>query len=165
MKAAPFYPGLEAGQFKARVIRPTLALLGLGDGPAAENLLLGTALTESGLIYLAQLGGPALGLYQIELATHEDLHRNFLAFRPLLLAKLYPLRTGSLPDEFQLTTNLAYTTAVARLIYYRAKEPLPDAADAAGMAAYHKAHYNTTAGATDPTKSVANFARAIAVAT
>lgn len=149
--------------FKARVIRPTLALLGLGDGPAAENLLLGTALTESALTYLAQLGGPALGLYQIELPTHYDLFESFLKFRPMLAAKIYPLRMSSLDTPFQLVANLAYATAIARLIYYRARDSLPDAADALGMALYHKAHFNTAAGASDPSRTVAAFARAIAV--
>ena len=68
------HPGLNLDHFRADVIQPTLAHLDGDDAPrfqglAAENLLLGTALVESGLHYLHQLGGgPALGIYQIE--TH-----------------------------------------------------------------------------------------------
>ncbi|HEV2650775.1 MAG TPA: hypothetical protein VGU69_05935, partial [Rhizomicrobium sp.] len=54
------------------VVRPTLARLGLNDGPVALNLLLGTAAQESGGTYLAQYPtGPALGLWQIEPNTHQ----------------------------------------------------------------------------------------------
>ena len=41
---------LDPGQFRTEITRPTLALMGERfTGPAAENLLLGTALAESGL--------------------------------------------------------------------------------------------------------------------
>jgi hypothetical protein len=46
-------------------------------------LLLGTALTESGdMHYLHQLGnGPALGVYQMEPTTHEDIYDNYLKYK------------------------------------------------------------------------------------
>ena len=53
--------GLDPGQLLALVIRPTLKYLEW-DGRAAEQLVLGTAITESRLRYIKQLGGgPALG--------------------------------------------------------------------------------------------------------
>ena len=52
---------LDPGQFRRLVVRPALQAIGLCS-PAAERLLLGTALTESGLTWLAQKGGgPARG--------------------------------------------------------------------------------------------------------
>ena len=64
---------LDPRQFAERVIRPALVKLRL-QSPAAEALLLGTAVVESGLSALVQAGGgPALGLYQIEPATHADI--------------------------------------------------------------------------------------------
>lgn len=79
---------LAPEEFLSGAIRPALARLRLG-GAAAERLLLGTALTESGLVHLRQSGGgPARGLYQIEPATHRDLWRHYLAFRPALAARL-----------------------------------------------------------------------------
>ena len=60
------------------VIRPALTKINLWSR-SAEELVLGTAIVESGLTYLKQRGeGPALGLWQIEPATHEDLYTNFL---------------------------------------------------------------------------------------
>ena len=79
-------PGLDLAQVKALLVQPVLAGLGLG-GSAAVHLLTGTALVESGLVWLGQTGGgPALGLWQMEPATHDDCWRNFLAFRPALAA-------------------------------------------------------------------------------
>lgn len=154
---------IDLRQFRSLVIAPTLALLELGS-PAAEELLLGTALTESGLIWLHQGGGgPALGVYQCEPATHQDILTNFVSLHPALAAKLYPLRMSSLSPDFQLVANLAYATAICRIHYLRVPGPLPAAGDAMAMAFYHKRFYNTAAGATDPTESVVNFQRAIAL--
>ncbi|MFT9424981.1 MAG: hypothetical protein ABF570_07600, partial [Acetobacter syzygii] len=73
--------GLDLAQFKALLVRPVLAQIGLA-GAAAVPLVTGTALVESGLVWLRQNGGgPALGLWQMEPATHDDCWRNFLAFR------------------------------------------------------------------------------------
>jgi hypothetical protein len=137
---------LDPEQFRRLVIRPALQTIGLWSG-AAETLLLGTALTESGLTWLRQTGGgPALGLYQIEPATHADLRRNYLAFRPRLAARLLGLSAGVGPGQDQLVWNLGYATAIARLVYYRVPAPLPAADDLAGLARYWKAHFNTALG-------------------
>jgi predicted transglutaminase-like cysteine proteinase len=136
---------IDPFQFALLVIRPTLQGLGL-HSLAAERLLLGTALAESGLRKLKQDGGPALGLYQVEPDTHVDLYRNWLRFRPALAGKLAAFRLADQPRGSQLVWNLAYATAVARLIYYRDPAALPPAADLAGQARYWKRVYNTSAG-------------------
>lgn len=137
---------LAIHDFRLAVVRPVLMQLSLWS-QAAENLLLGTAVQESGLRYLRQLGrGPALGVYQIEPATHDDVWTNFLAFRPALAESLSRL-AAPVPDRrTQLVLNLAYATAMARLIYWRRPEPLPEADDVAGLARYWKAHFNTVLG-------------------
>lgn len=139
---------MDADHFRAFVVRPALFRLGLHSA-AAETLLVGTALVESGgLRWLRQRGGgPALGLFQIEPDSHDDLWTNFLRYRDPLadkaagFAALWPSR------HEQLITNLAYACVVARLIYYRAPAPLPGADDLVGLACYWKAHYNTALGA------------------
>ena len=60
-------------------------------GSKAETLLLGTAKAESGLIYLKQLKGPALGLYQNEPKTHKDTWDNYLKYKPELAKLVTPL--------------------------------------------------------------------------
>lgn len=136
---------LDPEQFRRLVIRPAVRRLGLWS-PAAERLLLGTALTESGLRHLHQVGGPARGLYQIEPATLRDLIANWLPRHPKLAERLrgFTAPHGALDD--QLIWNLAYASAVARLIYYRRPEPLPRADDLPALAEYWKAHFNTAAG-------------------
>jgi len=135
-------------QFRAFIVRPTLAYLDL-SGTAAENLLVGTALYESGLEAIDQWTGPgdatlgpAYGVYQIEVPTHVDVWTNFLAFRADLKARIGSLLAAWPDRNVQLATNLAYATAIARVIYYRARDPLPDAADIDALGRYYKDHYN-----------------------
>lgn len=137
---------LHVGQFRARVIRPTLDHLGM-HSLAAELLLVGTALVESRLTYLTQIGGgPALGLFQIEPETHDDVWRNFLAFRDRLAAQVEVLAAPWPAREQQLVTNPAYACAIARLVYWRAPEELPGPSDIAGLAGYWRRYYNTLHG-------------------
>ncbi len=144
---------IDPNDFRHYVVRPTLTCLHppVPVSRAAEVLLLGTALVESGLSALMQRGGgPALGLYQIEPATHVDLWDRYLAYRPALARHLrgdFGLRKEGVPRDERLITNLAYATAIARLIYWRRPEPLPDAADMLGLGAYWKQHYNSSLGA------------------
>jgi hypothetical protein len=148
-------------QLRYLVIEPTLAYLGLSD-PAATNLLLGTAAQESGFRFLAQYPtGPARGIYQIEPATHHDLLDNFVKFHPDLAARLSELVFAACDRDQQLTVNLSYATAIARLLYLRAPGPMPKPTDIPGLAAYWKQHYNTPLGAGQPEEFVANFQRYI----
>lgn len=140
--------------FRLLVIRPTLQGLGLWSA-AAERLLLGTALAESGLRRLKQVRGPALGLFQMEPATHEDLWKSYLRFRPQWAARLGGLTAVfalNHPPHERLIWNLRYATAMARLVYWRRPEPLPDAADLDALGTYWKAHYNTRAGDGTPAR-------------
>jgi hypothetical protein len=137
-----------AFQFRMFIVRPTLEYLGLAAA-AAENLLVGTALYESSLEAFDQWTGPgdvtlgpAFGVYQIEVPTHEDVWANFLAFQLPLKQRVVDLLAASPDRDRQLATNLAYATAIARVIYYRVKDPLPAAADIAALGHYYKAHYN-----------------------
>ncbi|RFD18478.1 hypothetical protein DY926_16415 [Komagataeibacter melaceti] len=155
--------GLCLAQLKRGIIAPALAHIGLG-GDAAVNLLAGTALVESGLAYTRQIHGPALGLWQMEPATHDDIWATFLPDVRLSLlrgavldlAAHWPARLA------QLAGNLPYACAMARLKYYRAPEPLPAATDAAAMCRMWKGTYNSNlgAGAADA-RHVALFQQAI----
>lgn len=146
---------IDPGQFRRLVIRPTLESLGLSS-LAAERLLLGTAITESGLIYLTQHGGgPARGVYQVEPWVARDLDLTWLSFRPEWQRAVAKFNHPGQPDADELVTDLAFATAVARLIYYRRPEALPDPENLRGLAEYWKAHFNTVAGKGDPAKFVA----------
>jgi hypothetical protein len=152
--------GIDPQQFRDLVIAPSLALVGLG-GAAAEELMLGTALQESGCgRHLKQANGPALGIWQMEPATHRDIWANFLRGRPALADKIDELKIVGLTADAQLCANLPYACALARLVYERAAEPLPNAGDVAAQAAYYKRHYNTADGAASVNEYLANWGAA-----
>ena len=139
------------------VVRPTLKRIGMWS-QAAENILIGTVYQESrGGHFLHQLqGGPALGIYQIEPATHNDVWDNYLHYRDTLEKKVSTLAAAGALDE-QLIVNLAYATAIARIIYYRIPKALPPANDIHALAKYWKAHYNTEQGKGTVEEFVKNF--------
>jgi len=133
------------------VVRPTLQKMNLWS-ESAEQLIMGTAAQESRLgTFLKQIEGPALGIYQIEPTTHQDLWTNYLSYRPekaALIAGFASRNSGPLtqPDDQELVTNLAYATVIARMIYFRVPEALPDGTDISALALYWKTHYNTNLG-------------------
>ena len=156
-------------QLLAFVIRPTLTHLGL-EGGSAERLLLGTIAHESGGRHLDQrlsqnddILGPAIGLYQIEPATHTDLYVNFLSYskNAKWIGKLRNTAAAHPTRDEQLATNLFYATAVARLIYYRRPEALPLETDEEGLWWYYKRFWNTMQGKAEMDKWIDSYRREV----
>lgn len=145
---------IKPEHLKRHVIEPTLKYLERINpklnSKAAVNLLMGTVAHEShGGHYLKQVGGPALGIFQIEPATHKDIYENFLAYDIELKTaiQLLTLKTSLISEEMELINNLMYSCAIARLIFWRVSEPLPHENDINGVAGYWKKYYNTCLGA------------------
>lgn len=141
---------LNPEQLLEHVVRPSLRDIGLWS-PEAERLVMATGAVESDLTYIHQIKGPALGLWQMEPATHLDIWGNFLSHRTKLadaiVATTGVIRApGSAPDEDALIFNLKYGAAMCRVHYLRVPTPLPGPNDLNGQAAYWKAHYNTHHG-------------------
>lgn len=155
--------GINAKQLREEIIRPVLDHLDLWS-LSAENLVLGTALVESRGEYLEQLGGgPALGLWQMEPATHNDIWANFLRYKSDLAAKIRELETSAeiTNGARELVGNLFYAAAMCRIHYRRVKQALPAADDARDLAAYWKQFYNTVQGAGTVEKAVPFFEQAV----
>lgn len=151
--------GINAKQLRLNVIRPVLQDINLWS-ESAENLLLGTAAQESHMgTYLKQINGPALGIYQMEPATHKDLWLNYLNYQPELksavLSYLSHKDESSAPAE--LVFNLAYATLMSRIHYRRVKEVLPQADDLQGLGRYWKKYYNTELGKGTVEEFVRNY--------
>lgn len=149
---------------REKIIRPVLRYLNdyIPYSLAAENLLMGTCAVESNLgEYLVQLNGaPAVGIYQMEPDTLDDIWDNYIDYREELSDLITGLDTRSgfsLSDE--LTFNLFYATALARVHYYRVAHPLPNENDIPGMAAYWKKHYNTHLGSGTEEKFIQAYER------
>lgn len=130
-------------EFHDFIIKPTLDQLGL-DQPGASFLLLGTALVETNLQHVRQIGGgPALGVYQMEPATHTDIWENWFP-RHMDLARAVTGLAANWPcGAMQMVPNLQYATAMARCLYRRRPEPLPGEFDIPAMALYWKRYWNT----------------------
>lgn len=127
------------------VIRPVLKDLGLWS-EAAEKLLLGTACQESQCgRWLRQIGeGPAVGIYQMEPATHDDIWNNFLDHRQAIARKVKLTVCGLAPSAEQMAGNLIYATAMCRVHYLRVPDAIPPTL--AEQAVYWKRFYNTELG-------------------
>lgn len=132
-------------EFVLSIVRPACDALGYG-GPLVERLLLGTAMKESNLRNIQQVGGPALGYFQMEPATHNDLHKNYLQYRGVLTMKLRTL----LPPHTDFNPELLiavplYAAAMCRIKYLACPGAIPSSLE--GQAAYYKKYYNTPLGA------------------
>ena len=130
--------------------------------PEAEELLILTVAQESqGGTYLRQLGnGPALGIFQMEPATHDDIWENFLGYHESLGERILDV-AGMFngPDSKELEYNFRYAILMARMQYYRHREALPAVNDVKGCAEYWKKYYNTPLGAGTVAEAISNYER------
>jgi len=146
---------LHRGQFRDLVGRVLLEW-DLHSLEAVE-LLLGTAAQESDLgRYLRQVGGgPALGAFQVEPATHRLIWKWVRRNRPDLEERLRGARYSE-GSAAALEWDLRYSILMARILYLSIPSPLPAVDDVAAQARYWKVHYNTIHGR----GTVAEFIRA-----
>lgn len=143
-------------QLRELVVRPVLKYLEpeIPYSEEAEDLLMMTAAHESNCgLYLKQIEGVALGIYQMEPATELDIVVNFLEHRDELNQKIVDLiadlTMGMSPLGSELIWNLAYATAMARVHYWRVPAALPSKDDQdyrRHLAVYAKEYYNTQLG-------------------
>ena len=147
--------GISATDLLFEAVRPALvALGGSWGGTNAEQLLMGTAAVESGLVKLRQYGNVpdgGVGFWQMEPPTFDDLLRRLdrPESRDLLWAVISQATDkGKNPNE--MAWNLRFACVMARMKYRDATPKLPDAGDIAGFEVYHKRFYNSSLGATRP---------------
>jgi hypothetical protein len=146
---------LDSTQLRQLIIQPALKDLQLYS-PEAEELLVFTCANESnGGSYLAQIKGPALGIYQMEPATHNDIWVNYiLNNNPLSLMLINNFGCIHRPDEYRLIYDLRYATAMARIHYRRVSEALPSSFDVNAIWDYYKKYYNTGDGAAQKDQAI-----------
>lgn len=151
--------GISPSNLLEFVIKPVLNSLDM-DSKEARILLLCTAAQESAMgHYLHQINGPASGIWQIEPHTHNDIYVNYLKFRLPLLEKIKLFSRFDFYAERknELITNLEYSCAIARLIYYRVPEAIPSHDRIEELACYWKNYYNTVNGKGTVEEFVANY--------
>lgn len=161
---------INLSQFKSLIVTPALDAVVLG-GTTAINLVTGTPVQESGLIYLHQLGaGPALGVCQMEPATHDYLwtlpnmasgKAGSLGMRVLAAINPEVGAPFSVPPAELMVWNLYYSVIMCRIKYLSSPSALP-ANNATALANYWKTVYNSELGAGQVNAAtVANFQAAI----
>jgi hypothetical protein len=147
--------GINPKDLREFIIKPALKELGMWSD-IAENLVAGTCAVESNMgMYLKQKGGgPALGIYQMEPATHTDIWENFIAHRHTLVDKI---GYSKMPHPKTLVYDLDYATKMCRIHYFRQSEPLPIDNSVEKLGQYWKNHYNTIKGAGTVEKFVRSY--------
>lgn len=136
---------MRPAHLRRYVISPVLNFLNLYS-PDAEDLLVGISCAESncGEFLSQHPQGPALGIYQVELASANDVLNYLLMKRVSLYEKVMSLATPELSLEDNLRGNLLFATAVARCFFLRFPEQIPSSRE--GKAEYWKKYYNTLHG-------------------
>lgn len=150
---------MNAQQLLDCIITPTLKYMG-GNycTDNARMLLLATAAVESKCgYYIKQIGGPALGIWQMEPDTRDDILANCDALRNMCFLKAINRLAVSAPNGDDLTTCALYACSMARLKYAMDSKPLPDHTDILAMYGYYKRIYNTPAGASTYAKFEAAY--------
>lgn len=136
---------LDKYQFR-ELISDTLDEINLYSEDAV-NLLMGTSAQESLFgTYLKQLkSGPALGIFQMEPNTYNDIVNNYLRYKIDLLNDIQDSCQCEVENNSEaLVWNIKLAICMARVHYLRVKEALP--ADLSAYAKYWKNHYNTYKG-------------------
>ena len=130
------------------VIADVLKRLGMYSETATE-LLMGTCAVESDFGQSVEQigGGPALGVFQMEPNTMNDIWYNYIRYREglrVILAEEFGMRG---PDKERLKNDLEYGIVMARLKYRRSPIVLPSStSDVKGLAEAWKKIYNSTLG-------------------
>lgn len=138
------------------LIVDTLKEANLHSDSAVELLML-TAATESKLgHYIRQVKGPAMGVFQMEGATEDDIWSNYLKYKPELHSKV---QLSSVFGDDELVWNLKYAILMARVHYLRVPSSLPNVHNIGGLAHYWKDHYNTRLGKGNPVTAANDYRR------
>jgi hypothetical protein len=126
---------------------------------AAVELLMLTAAQETHLgKYLKQVRGPALGVYQMEPNTYNDIWQNFICYRQSLLDALRRMWGASGVDwQLRMQGDLVYQTVMSRIFYMRVPEALPAKDEPMALAYYWKKYYNTKYGKGTPEEAYKNY--------
>lgn len=151
---------IKHSQLREHIIRPTLKEFGMYS-MEAEELLIATCAHESlGGSYLKQVSGPALGIYQMEPITHDDIWSSYLYYQPVIKLKIYEkLQITSAPSSERLVYDLKYATIMARIHYYRISEGLPHYEIIESIFTYYKKYYNTINGSANLLDFIEHYRR------
>lgn len=139
---------VDKDQLRSFVTRTLRKIPRFYSDTAIEQMMM-TAAAESDLghfLFSQNGGGPARGIWQVELETMRDNYGNYLYFRDRLREDIRIACYVSRYDEEALEYNVAFNLFMARLKYWRVPQPLPT--DIQEMAEFHVKYYNGGGAAT-----------------
>lgn len=149
---------LKSQQLRELIIRPALQDMVMWSEQAEELLIFTCAVESDGGSYLKQVKGPALGIYQMEPKTYNDIWQNYIMYKPNLGMILgHNFDAFRMPSEDRLIYDLRFATAMARLHYYRVSAMLPAHDDIQDIWDYYRSHYNTSAGKADKDRCLQSY--------
>lgn len=149
---------INSTQLRELIIRPTLIDLIMYSEDAEELMLFTCAIETNGGSYVKQVNGPALGIYQMEPKTYNDLWQNYLNKKvETLLILTTNFDCMRMPPEDRLIYDLRYATAMTRLFYSRIQEKIPNRKDLPALWSFYKRYYNTVEGSSERSKSVQKY--------
>lgn len=154
--------GAPLAVIAAEIIRPALSAAGIWS-QALETLVLGTGAHESHYQFIKQIGpGPALGWWQSEPATHDDIWANWLRYRAPLATAVNQLRNGE-TSGMALVRYPLYAAALCGVHYVRTRKGslLPPHDDAQLQAISWKNSYNSRLGKGTVEQALPHFEAAV----
>jgi len=143
---------MDSQQLLDYIIKPTLKYMsGNYDSLNARMLLLSTAAIESNCgYYIKQVGGPALGPWQMEPSTEDDIIKNCDAIKGgdfwWRIENLLTDQHGEIEVPSMIASPM-YACAMARLKYAMDPSPLPSHDNKKEIYEVYKRVYNTPLGA------------------
>lgn len=107
---------LDYKQFEFLILNPALSALQLDN---LSILVAGTIAHESkGGTYIKQLNGPALGIAQMEPATHDSIWQSYLPNQNILTHKLMTLLGfARAPKANQMINDMLYSVVMCACLY------------------------------------------------
>ena len=145
---------IAASDFRSYVINPALAAMASAGIPVtktAADLLMATAAMETDLgTWLTQVGGPALGVFQIEPPSLDTLVSRLSTKQITALFSVMPAPPAAAEMSGwvagNIEGNLLLAAAICRLFYWQAPFAMPVASTVSGLWTVYKTWYNTAEG-------------------
>jgi len=145
-------------QLRELIIRPVLHDLIAYSEDAVELLIFTCAVESDGGTYIKQIKGPALGIYQMEPDTYNDLWMNYIKNKPDLIMKLFSnFGINLIPPEDRMIYDLRFATAMARIFYMRTAEEIPRSKNREAVWDYYKKYWNTKDGNSKKDASIRKY--------
>ena len=140
----------NAKQFRELIVDPVLKGMDAWTAQAADLLVMTMAHESNGGQFLKQLGkGPALGMFQMEKRSFDDLWSRCVATKPGVMQNIMAIcNLGKPPQAEEMEGNLYLATAMARVYYKQVFAAIPN--DLVEMSNYAKQYWNTSKGAATP---------------